>query len=52
MVHVATRNWWPGKNVIVSPKWIVSLNWEASRIVAGLTREAIQTAPEYDESAP
>jgi hypothetical protein len=25
---VATRNWWPGKKVLISPKWIESVSWE------------------------
>jgi hypothetical protein len=51
-LEVATRNWWPGKKVLVSPAWIERVSWEDSRVYAGLTREAIQNAPEYVESAP
>jgi len=51
-IEVATRNWWPGKKVLVSPAWIERMSWADSRVYAGLTREAIQNAPEYIESAP
>ncbi len=51
-IDVATRNWWPGKKVLVSPAWIERVSWEASKVYLGLTRKAIQSAPEYLESAP
>jgi len=46
-LEVATRNWWPGKKVLVAPSWIESVSWMDSKIHTGLTREAIRTAPEY-----
>jgi hypothetical protein len=49
-IEVATRNWWPGKKVLVSPAWIERVSWPESRVYAGLSREAIQEAPEYVES--
>ncbi len=46
-IQVATRNWWPGKKVLVSPAWIERVSWEDSKVYAALTREAIQSAPEF-----
>ncbi len=51
-LEVATRNWWPGKKVLVSPSWIESLSWMDSEIRTGLSRTVIKSAPEYDESLP
>jgi hypothetical protein len=51
-IEVATRNWWPGKKVLVSPAWIESMNWADSKVYTALTREAIQNGPEYVESSP
>jgi hypothetical protein len=51
-IEVATKNWWPGKKVLVSPAWIERMNWPDSKVYAGLSREAIQSAPEYIESTP
>ncbi len=51
-MEVATRNWWPGKKVLVSPAWIESVSWAASRVHVALTRETIKNAPEYVESIP
>jgi len=46
-IDVATRNWLPGKKVLVSPAWIERISWLDSNIYAGLFREAIKDAPEY-----
>lgn len=51
-IEVATRNWWPGKKVLVSPAWIEQVSWTDSRVNVGLTREAIKSAPEYLVSRP
>jgi hypothetical protein len=51
-VEVATRNWLPGKKVLVSPGWIERVSWEDSKVSVGLSRESIQNAPEYLESRP
>jgi hypothetical protein len=51
-IEVATRNWWPGKKVLVSPAWIDRVSWTESRVCTGLSREAIKSAPEYVESEP
>ena len=51
-VEVATRNWWPGKKVLVSPAWIERVSWTDSKVSVGLSREAIQNGPEYVESTP
>jgi PRC-barrel domain len=51
-IEVATRNWWPGKKVLVSPAWIERVSWENSKVYVALTREAIQNGPTYDEFLP
>jgi hypothetical protein len=51
-IEVATQNWWPGKKVLVSPRWIVRVSWADSKVYVGLSREAIKDAPGYVESAP
>lgn len=48
---VATKNWWPGKKVLISPKWIENVSWDEREVSTGLSRETIKAAPEYtDES--
>jgi hypothetical protein len=47
---VDTRNWWPGKHVLVPPQWIESVCWPQSSVVVGLLRETIKKCAEYDPS--
>jgi len=51
-VEVATRNWWPGKKVLVAPAWIERVSWAESSVYASLSREVIKNGPEYVESMP
>ncbi len=49
---VDTRNWWPGKKVLLSPLWIKSVDWDTSTVYVELHRDTIKRAPEYDEHRP
>ena len=44
---VDTQNWWPGKKVLISPRWIEGVSWSGSKVFVKLSREAIKQAPEY-----
>jgi len=46
---VGTRNWWPGKKVLVSPQWIERVSWSESKVFVNLSRETIKASPEYTE---
>ncbi|MEO6875541.1 MAG: PRC-barrel domain-containing protein [Opitutaceae bacterium] len=48
---VSTLNWWPGKKVLISPRWIDRVDWSESKVFVGLSRAAIQKSPAYNESA-
>jgi uncharacterized protein YrrD len=48
---IGTRNWWPGKKVLVSPQWIERVSWEESKAFINLSRETIQKSPEYSAEA-
>lgn len=45
---VDTRNWWPGKHVLVAPQWIGAIDWDTSTVEVDLLRETIKQGPEYD----
>ena len=45
---INTRNWLPGKKVLISPEWIETINWYDRKVFVDLNREAIKTAPEHD----
>jgi hypothetical protein len=49
---VDTRNWWPGKKVLISPAWIQEVSWARSSVFVGLTRDTIRNAPEYNPDRP
>ena len=49
---VDTKDWLPGKRVLISPKWIERVSWSEKQVVVDLTRDAIQQAPEYTDSPP
>jgi hypothetical protein len=51
-LEVDTRNWWPGKKVLVSPQWIDNVSWPDSKVYVDLSRETIKNGPEYIESIP
>ncbi len=46
---VDTKNWWPGKKVLISTRWIDRISWEESKVFINLTRGAIREGPEYTE---
>jgi hypothetical protein len=47
-----TRNWWPGKHVLLSPDWISWVSWSEQRVYADLDRETVRRAPAFDPSLP
>jgi len=49
---VDTRNWLPGKHVLVSAQWIREVSWPERLIVVSLTRGQIEASPEYDPKHP
>ncbi len=48
---VDTRNWWLGKKVLLSPRWIERTSWSESKVLVNLSREAIKHSPEYKEES-
>ena len=49
---VDTGSWFPGKKVLLSPKWIREINWENSEVVINATMEQVRESPEYDADKP
>ena len=46
---VDTRDWLPGKKVLISPRWIERISWKQKQVFVALSRDAIQRAPEYGD---
>jgi hypothetical protein len=49
---VETRNWWPGKRVLVELNWIESIRWEDGEVYLTLSREDLLGRPAYVGTAP
>lgn len=51
-VVVDTRNWLPGKKVLISPRWISGVSWADAEVHADLGSIEIKEAPAWDPAAP
>jgi hypothetical protein len=49
---VDTRNWLPGRKVLVRPDWIESIVWAENKVHVNVTSEAIRNSPKYDPDQP
>lgn len=52
LLAVDTRDWWPGKNVLISPACIERISWDDKNIIVNITREQVEHSPEYDPGRP
>lgn len=46
---IDTRNWLPGRHVLLATDWIDEVNWDKRVVRVSLTREAIRESPEWHE---
>ncbi len=49
---VDTRNWLPGKTVLISIPWVDAIDWAVGKVRVDLTRESIEKSPPFDPSEP
>ncbi|OHB63900.1 MAG: hypothetical protein A2Y76_01720 [Planctomycetes bacterium RBG_13_60_9] len=49
---VDTRNWLPGRSVLVAPEWVTDIRWEDRAVWVDASRQAIKDSPPYDPSTP
>lgn len=49
---IDTRNWLPGRSVLIAPQWIEKISWSDAKVWIDLLREQIKDSPRYDPSAP
>jgi uncharacterized protein YrrD len=47
-----TRNWWPGKHVLVTTDHLDQINWLERTLSVDLTRESLRSSPLYDPHHP
>jgi len=49
---VDTKNWLPGKKVLMAPLWVEAIDWETRQVRVDLTTDGVKNAPEFDPEAP
>ncbi len=45
---VDTKNWWPGKKVLISPQSVSDVLWTEGRVNLDIDRKTIKDSPTYD----
>ncbi len=48
---IDTRNWLPGKKVLMAPVWTETIDWVRRIVAVPMSREQVKESPEYDPSA-
>lgn len=51
-IVVDTRNWLPGRKVLVAPDWIESVRWADGMVSVSLSRAEIRESPQFDPTVP
>ena len=49
---VDTRNWLPGKKVLVAPDWIEEVEWVERKVHVTLERDSVEESPEFEPGMP
>lgn len=49
---VDTRNWLPGRKVLITPMWVPLVEWFNRKVMVDLNSEEIKNSPPYDPNAP
>lgn len=49
---IDTRNWLPGKKVLIAPLWIEKVSWKNSKVFIDLLKESIKNSPGFNPSEP
>jgi sporulation protein YlmC with PRC-barrel domain len=48
---VDTRNWLPGRHVLISTDWVERVSWEGRQVYVALTRDEVRNSPEYEPAS-
>lgn len=49
---VDTRNWLPGRKVLIAPSWIEWIRWNDRKVGVNLDREQVRNSPEFNPADP
>lgn len=47
---IDTRNWWPGKRVLISPRSVLEIDWQTRMMTLDVDRQKVKDGPAYDPS--
>ncbi len=47
---IDTKNWWPGKKVLILPSSAQDINWDDKTVSVDVSRDKVKNSPVYDES--
>jgi len=50
-IVIGTRNWWPGKSIMLEPSAVQRVDWIARTVHVAHTRDEIAALPQYDRDA-
>jgi hypothetical protein len=45
---IDTKNWWPGKHVLLAPHWAGRVDWGEQQVHVDISRDVIREAPPFD----
>jgi hypothetical protein len=48
---VDTKNWWPGKKVLISPRSAQEIEWNEKLVHLNVNRQTVKASPEYNTAA-
>jgi len=51
-IVVDTRNWLPGKKVIISPDWVSAIDWQTRTVSLEHSKDEVSSSPPYDPNQP
>ncbi len=51
-IVVDTRNWLPGRKVLISPEWVRRIDWPGNEVWLDHSKEEIRKSPHYDPNQP
>lgn len=49
---INTRNWLPGRQVVLAPDWAEGIDWAGRIVQVGMDRDTIKDSPTYDSDTP
>jgi len=49
---VDTKNWWPGKKVLISPRSVREIDWTSGIVSLNVDRQRVKDSPAYEPAIP